>query len=59
MENLTEAQRAAISEIEARNAEAIWFESRWWFHEEIREDPEVAERMVSADVFATALYWPL
>jgi hypothetical protein len=59
MQNLTEAQRITLAEMEARNAQAIWFELRWWFRGEIREDPEVAERIVAADVFASALYWPL
>ena len=59
MQNLTEAQRIAISEMEARNAEAIWFELRWWFRDDVREDADAAERMVSANVFASTLYWPL
>ena len=59
MPDLTEAQRIAIAELDARGAEAIWFEDHWRFREDIKEDPELADRLVAADIFASALYWPL
>ena len=59
MPDLTEAQRIAVAELESRGAAAIWFENHWRFGEDIKEDPELADRLVAANTFASALYWPL
>jgi hypothetical protein len=59
VDNLTEAQRIVLSEIQGRNAEAIWFDGRWRFRDEIGQDPELAEMMLTPNVLCAGAYWPL
>lgn len=59
MDNLTEAQRIVLSEMQDRNAEAIWFGGRWRFRDEISQDPELAEMMLTQNVLCAGPYWPL
>jgi hypothetical protein len=59
VDNLTEAQRIVLSEMQDRNAEAIWFDGRWRFRDEISQDPELAEMMLTPNVLGVGPYWPL
>ena len=59
MDNLTEAQRIVLSEMQDRNAEAIWFDGRWRFQDEISQDSELAEKMLAPNVLGVGPYWPL
>jgi hypothetical protein len=58
MTNLTEAQRIVLTEMEAKDLEAIRFEGEWWFRGDIRKCPEMAERMVRADAVQSCPAWP-
>jgi hypothetical protein len=54
---LTEAQRSVLSEMEALNAEALWYAGQWWFRDDVRHTPELAERLVR--VRRRLPRWPL
>ena len=58
-DQLTEAQRTIITEMERRKAEAILFQGQWRFRDDVRQNPELAQRMVGSEGFRSAPYWPL
>jgi hypothetical protein len=59
MTSLTEAQRTVVAELQGHKAEAICFDGQWWFQGDVRQAPDLAERMVKANVLHSAPYWPI
>lgn len=59
MPNLTEAQRIVLAEMEVKDLEAVRFEGQWWFRGDVRKYPEMAERMIRADVVRACPAWPV
>jgi hypothetical protein len=58
MPNLIEAQRMVLAEMDVKDLEAICFEGEWWFRGDVRKYPDMAERMVRADVVQSCPAWP-
>ena len=57
MPNLTEAQRIILTEIEAQRSEAIRFQGKWWFRDDVRRNAELAERVVKANLAQSCVFW--
>ncbi len=53
---VAEAQASVLADMEARNTEAVWYAGRWWFREDVRQDPELADRLVRVRPLPR---WPL